>query len=131
MTMIPSADSLTGKKTRKIFENGREVEIDYIEKDPDTNITYAWDWYDGGNGWLDDTLLIASSAWTIDSDLTDETHPTPINAANRVANVELSGGTVKTWEDYENWPKVSNQITTNGTPSESPVRTFYVWVREL
>lgn len=131
MSLIPSAGSLTGFKTRKIFENGREVEIDYIEKDPDSSMDYSLDWYDGGSGWLGSSALIDSSVWTIDSDLTDDTHPSPINGASRITSVLLSGGTVKTWEDYANWPKVSNQITRDGSPAPSPVRTFYVWVREL
>lgn len=130
MSLIPSANSLTGFKTRKIFEGEREVEIDYIEKDPNAIMDFSVDWYDAGNGWLG-SRLISTSAWTIGSDLTDDAHPTPIDAADRVASILLSGGTARTWEDYGNWVKVSNRIVTDGSPALTNDRTFYVWIREL
>ena len=126
MSLIPSVSNLTGFKTRTEFENGKQVMIDYIEKDPDAVLDYLFDWYDGGNGWLGSDT-ISTSTWILDTGLTADS--STVDGANQVTTVWISGGTAQTWDNYGSWYKVTNRIVTVGGRTND--RTFYVWCREL
>lgn len=81
-------------------------------KDPDSVISYSWDWTD----WLDGED-INTSEFTVPDGITKD--GTSVDGSNKVATVQLSGGT--SGEKY----LIANKIT---TPTRTAVRSAYVRV---
>ena len=82
-------------------------------KDPDSVLDYTIDWED----WLGSDT-IATSDWTVDTGLTEDSDTNTTKAAT----IWLSSGTANT--DYE----VTNEITTQGLRTDN--RTITIQVRE-
>ncbi len=81
-------------------------------KDPDSVISYSWDWTD----WLDGED-IDTSTFTVPAGITNDGDS--VDATDKIASIQLSGGTAN------NKYPITNKIT---TPTRTGVRTAYVRV---
>jgi len=83
------------------------------QKDKSGKLDYTIDWSDWLNG-----DIIASSTWTVPSDLTQVS--AGIDSPATTTTIWLTGGTLGSFH------KVSNKITTNTSPQRIATRSIYL-----